>query len=111
MMERAKIFVEPSAAVPLAVVLFNENFREKIAQLQRAEGSGRAWDVGIVLSGGNTTMAALSKLFAEGERKESKDLVVRSLRWRSAAVRCRRGLSGDEAWSWPFCAMSLLRSL
>ncbi|KAL4731415.1 hypothetical protein ACLX1H_000381 [Fusarium chlamydosporum] len=50
-LERMKLFVEPSAAVPLAVVLFNEEFRSMIEK----ESKGDVWDLGIVLSGGNTT--------------------------------------------------------
>lgn len=65
-LERMKIMIEPSSAVPLAVVLFNEKFRKYVAQKQRQEESGRSWDVGIVISGGNTTVEALSALFAEG---------------------------------------------
>ncbi|RSL48379.1 hypothetical protein CEP53_009563 [Fusarium sp. AF-6] len=48
-LERMKLFVEPSAAVPLAVVLFNEEFR---AMVEREAGE-KGWDVGIILSGGN----------------------------------------------------------
>lgn len=65
-LERMKIVIEPSSAVPIAVVLFNEKFREFVAQMQEEEGSGRPWDVGIVISGGNTTVEALSTLFTEG---------------------------------------------
>ncbi|KAF1354829.1 pyridoxal-phosphate dependent enzyme-domain-containing protein [Delphinella strobiligena] len=71
LLERAKIFVEPSAAVALAVVLFNEEFRDMV---QRVAGE-RGWNVGVVLSGGNTTVDAIAKLFAPeaevmGEREE-----------------------------------------
>lgn len=71
-MERAKLFIEPSAAVPLAVVLFNEEFRKMVEKEAREEG----WNIGIVLSGGNTTVEAISKLFAtptkSAERAEAK---------------------------------------
>ena len=71
-MERAKLFVEPSAAVSLAVVLYNEEFRKMV---QREAGE-RGWNVGVVLSGGNTTTDAIAKLFAapwdQEERAESK---------------------------------------
>lgn len=43
------IVIEPSAAVPLAAVLFNEKFR-KCAAMQK-----RRWHVGVVFSGGNCT--------------------------------------------------------
>jgi threonine dehydratase len=54
LMERAKLFVEPSAAVGLAVVLYNEEFRKLM----------KGWNIGVILSGGNTTMEALSKIYS-----------------------------------------------
>lgn len=73
LLERAKIFVEPSSAVPLAVVLFNEEFRRIVER----EAGDRGWNIGVVLSGGNTTVDAIAKLFApeaeeDGERQEAK---------------------------------------
>lgn len=73
MMERVKVVIEPSSAVPVAVVLFNERFRWLVAEKQREEGTGRAWDVGVIISGGNTTVEGLSKLFAEGWNKNEFD--------------------------------------
>ncbi|KAK3678989.1 hypothetical protein LTR78_001442 [Recurvomyces mirabilis] len=71
-MERAKLFIEPSAAVPLAVMLYNEDFRKLVEREAGPEG----WNIGIILSGGNTTVEAIAKLFqASGkvaERAESK---------------------------------------
>lgn len=67
-MERAKLFIEPSAAVPLAVVLFNEEFRELVAREAKSQG----WNVGVVLSGGNTTMEAIAKLFQSQPIEESR---------------------------------------
>jgi len=71
--ERMKVVVEPSAAVPLAVCLYDEGFRKVVER----EGGEEGWNVGVVLSGGNTTMEAVAKLFAEetgdeGERAEAK---------------------------------------
>ncbi|ETI25147.1 hypothetical protein G647_04520 [Cladophialophora carrionii CBS 160.54] len=64
--ERMKVVVEPSGCVGLAVVLFNADFRDMVVQRQRqSEGKKEVWDVGVVFSGGNTTMKALSKLFAD----------------------------------------------
>ncbi|KAH9812899.1 serine racemase-like [Teratosphaeria destructans] len=63
LMERAKLFVEPTAALGLAVVLYNEAFRREV---QRRAG-GKGWNVGVILSGGNTTMEALAKLFTKPE--------------------------------------------
>ncbi|KAI1186592.1 tryptophan synthase beta subunit-like PLP-dependent enzyme [Nemania serpens] len=58
--ERLKMVIEPSAAVPLAVALFNEDFREMVER----EGGEDGWDVGVVFSGGNVELEALGKLFA-----------------------------------------------
>lgn len=60
-LERLKVFVEPSAAVPLAVILFDEKFR----QIVEKEGGTKGWDVGLVLSGGNTTVEAICRLYGE----------------------------------------------
>lgn len=65
-MERAKLFIEPSAAVGLAVVLFNESFRRLVEKEAGKEG----WNLGVVLSGGNTTVEAIAKLFAAPREKE-----------------------------------------
>lgn len=59
--ERMKLVVEPSAVVPLAVVLYNEEFRSMVAR----EGGEEGWDIGIIFSGGNVSLEALGKLFAE----------------------------------------------
>lgn len=67
-MERAKVFVEPSGAVPLAVVLFNEEFR----RLVEREGGEQGWNVGVVMSGGNTTVEAIAKLFAPPAKVEGR---------------------------------------
>jgi threonine dehydratase len=70
-LERMKVFVEPSAVVGLAVVLYDEGF----GRWWRGKGSG-GWDVGVVLSGGNTTVEAIAKLFeveeSRAERQEGK---------------------------------------
>jgi len=59
-LERMKVFIEPSSAVPLAVVLFNEDFR----RLVEREGGEKGWDIGVIFSGGNTTVEAVAKLFS-----------------------------------------------
>ncbi|KAK6379099.1 uncharacterized protein PV06_04226 [Exophiala oligosperma] len=69
--ERLKVVVEPSGCVGLAVVLFNQEFRAMCSQRQMGlEKDG--WDVGVVFSGGNTTMKAIAKLFGEDET-DAKD--------------------------------------
>ncbi|KAE8168683.1 tryptophan synthase beta subunit-like PLP-dependent enzyme [Aspergillus tamarii] len=59
-LERMKVVVEPSAVVGLAVCLFNEEFRRIVEK----EGGEEGWDIGIVFSGGNTTVEAIGKLFS-----------------------------------------------
>lgn len=59
-LERMKVFVEPSAVVGLAVCLFDEEFR----RLVEREGGEEGWDMAIVFSGGNTTVEAIGKLFS-----------------------------------------------
>ena len=59
-LERMKVVVEPSAVVGLAVCLYNEEFRRLVA----AEAGEEGWDVGIVFSGGNTTVEAIGKLYS-----------------------------------------------
>ncbi|KAK1987126.1 pyridoxal-phosphate dependent enzyme [Colletotrichum cereale] len=59
-LERFKLVVEPSGAVPLAVALFNEDFR---AMVEREAGEA-GWDLGLVFSGGNVAMEGLLKIFA-----------------------------------------------
>ncbi|KAL8418902.1 hypothetical protein RB594_002201 [Gaeumannomyces avenae] len=61
-LERFKLVVEPSAAVGLAVALFNEDFR---AMVEREAGPD-GWDLGLVLSGGNIELASLVSLLGEG---------------------------------------------
>ena len=70
--ERMKVVVEPSAVVGLAVALFNEKFRSMVEQESGEEG----WDLGVVFSGGNTSMEALGKMFyvddKHAKRQEGK---------------------------------------
>ncbi|KIX00882.1 uncharacterized protein Z518_09947 [Rhinocladiella mackenziei CBS 650.93] len=73
-LERLKIVVEPSGCVPLAVVLFNREFRQMVAQRQMGLEKGY-WDVGVVFSGGNTTVKAINALFAEEEQEQQEKVV------------------------------------
>ncbi|KAF3015293.1 hypothetical protein E8E14_007715 [Neopestalotiopsis sp. 37M] len=57
-LERFKLVIEPSAAVPLAVALFNEDFRSLVER----EAGENGWDVGIVFSGGNLNLEILANL-------------------------------------------------
>ena len=74
-LERMKVVVEPSGAVGLAVVLFSEGWRGWVRGRQEKERGGGVvgdeeeegvWNVGVVLSGGNTTVEAIAGLFGEG---------------------------------------------
>ncbi|KAL9114608.1 MAG: hypothetical protein Q9227_001286 [Pyrenula ochraceoflavens] len=64
-LERLKVWVEPSAVVGVAVAMFCEEFRRLVPD----EG----WDVGIVLTGGNTTVDAVVGLFGGGNKDEVAD--------------------------------------
>ncbi|KAJ5358171.1 Serine racemase [Penicillium brevicompactum] len=59
LVERMKIWVEPSAAVPLAVALYNEEFRKMVQE----EAGVKGWSICIVLSGGNIDIGSFSKVF------------------------------------------------
>ncbi|KAL7929638.1 tryptophan synthase beta subunit-like PLP-dependent enzyme [Trichoderma chlorosporum] len=61
--ERMKMVVEPSACVPLAAALFDEDFRSLVEKEAGEEG----WDLGLVFSGGNVAVESLGKLLA-GEK-------------------------------------------
>ena len=67
-LERMKVWVEPSAVVGLAVVLWDEGFRRLVEERGGVEG----WDVGVVLSGGNTTVEAVGRMFGAGEMSGEK---------------------------------------
>ncbi|KAH8115697.1 serine racemase [Phellopilus nigrolimitatus] len=63
--ERMKLVIEPSSAVTLAVVLYSREFRESLHDLvQKREGNKNELNIGMVFSGGNVDLTALSSLFA-----------------------------------------------
>ncbi|KAL9105063.1 MAG: hypothetical protein Q9163_000076 [Psora crenata] len=66
-MERLKVFVEPSACVPVAVVLFHEGFRRVV---EEAKGG---WDIGVILSGGNVSVQGVAKLFFPDQDETNAD--------------------------------------
>ena len=59
-LERMKCFVEPSAVVGLATILYNEDFRSMVER----EAGDEGWNIGVVFSGGNTTIEAITNIFA-----------------------------------------------
>lgn len=73
-LERMKCFVEPSAVVGLATILYNEDFRKMVEREAGEEG----WNIGVVFSGGNTTIEAITKIFApiSDEKAERQEGVV-----------------------------------
>lgn len=66
-LERMKCFVEPSAVVGLATILYHEDFRRMVEREAGEEG----WNVGVVFSGGNTTIDAITKIFADVSAKKA----------------------------------------
>jgi threonine dehydratase len=62
--ERCKILIEPSSAVPVAVVLSSKEWREEV---KRVFGDREEINVGIVISGGNTTIEKIIEVFGKKE--------------------------------------------
>ena len=60
-LERCKMVVEPSACVPLAVALFDEEFRDMVER----EAGEAGWDLGLVFSGGNVGVDAIGRMFGD----------------------------------------------
>lgn len=63
-LERLKLVIEPSSAVPLAVVLYDPDFRRWVWEKQQKEG-GAEWDIAVIFTGGNTTVDAIAEMFAK----------------------------------------------
>jgi threonine dehydratase len=63
-LERMKCFVEPSAVVGLAALLYNEDLRKRI----EVEAGHDGWNIGVILSGGNTTIEAIANIYSDGNR-------------------------------------------
>jgi threonine dehydratase len=56
--EMLRVWVEPSAVVGLASVLFSREWRQNVAR----DCTNRVWNVGVVLTGGNVRMKDVCKL-------------------------------------------------
>lgn len=67
--ERMKILIEPSSAVPVAVVLFNEHFRKEVKECWKRKGGSGELNLGIVVSGGNTTIEKIVELFGNSKKE------------------------------------------
>jgi threonine dehydratase len=72
-LERLKVFIEPSSAVPLAVVLYDREWRKWVVEKQKEEGTLAEWDVAIIFSGGNTTIDAIVGLFGADQGKVQQE--------------------------------------
>ncbi|KAF4968511.1 hypothetical protein FSARC_4078 [Fusarium sarcochroum] len=59
-LQRMKILIEPSSAVPLAVALYNEEFRRMIEE--ECIKSGEVFNLALVVSGGNLDVRRLPEL-------------------------------------------------
>jgi len=66
--ERCKILIEPSSAVPVAVVLGSPDWK---AEIQRAFAGREEVRVGIVISGGNTTIDKIVEMFGKATDKKA----------------------------------------
>ncbi|KAI9849935.1 MAG: hypothetical protein M1837_000149 [Sclerophora amabilis] len=93
--ERLKLWIEPSAAVGLAVVLWDEEFRRGLLEREKAmreewererrkrkesgeslapeEWAWEGWNIGVVLSGGNTTIEAVGKIFDSVKKEQEEE--------------------------------------
>jgi threonine dehydratase len=67
-MERMKCFVEPSAVVGLATILYNEDFRKMLEK----EAGDEGWNIGVIFSGGNTTIDAITQMFADVPKEKAE---------------------------------------
>ncbi|KAH8915473.1 putative serine/threonine dehydratase [Atractiella rhizophila] len=60
--ERMKMIIEPSSAVPLAVALYSEKFKEYLQDWAQKKGQDEI-DIGIIVSGGNVDFKRMVDLF------------------------------------------------
>ena len=72
-LERLKVWVEPSAVVGLAVVLYDEGFRREVEQ-----DGDKGWDVGVVLSGGNISAEGMAEIFKVDSVRREKEAVSKA---------------------------------
>ena len=59
LVDKLKMLIEPSSATTLAVILFNKDFRSVLAR-RKAQ-----WSIGIILTGGNTTVSKTAEEFSD----------------------------------------------
>lgn len=63
--EDMKLLVEPSSAVPVAALLFNRHLHQQLASLYR----GKPLRIGVILTGGNVSLKALSEMLEKNARE------------------------------------------
>jgi threonine dehydratase len=68
-LERMKCFVEPSAVVGLAALLYNEDLRKRVEK----EAGDDGWNIGVILSGGSTTIDAITHIFSGGDTQQGEE--------------------------------------
>jgi threonine dehydratase len=61
LIEEMRLMIEPSSAVSVATVMFNQGFRKKLAAQKRD------WNIGIILTGGNTTVTRIIEEFGDSQ--------------------------------------------
>ncbi len=59
LIEQLRLLVEPTSALALALILYNEEFRTMLAQRKSH------WNIGLVLTGGNTTISRIVEEFGQ----------------------------------------------
>ena len=65
--ERMKLVIEPSAAVPLAVVLYSDSFRQSLVGIaeRRGKSVGNELNICLVFSGGNVDLKSIGTIFSQ----------------------------------------------
>lgn len=59
--EEMRLMIEPSSAVSVATVMFNQGFRKELAAQKRY------WNIGIILTEGNTTVTRMIEEFGNSQ--------------------------------------------
>ena len=70
LIEEMRLMVEPSSAVSVATVMFNQRFRKILA------GKKPEWNIGIILTGGNTTVTRIIEEFGDSQKGFEQESVT-----------------------------------